>query len=69
MLRTYHKPRGLIYLLPRIILSLRSWNQAYLEAPILLKTRTKTSIRYAKENDREKRERRKERESNVKGEI
>ena len=33
------------------------------------KTRTKTSIRYAKENDREKRERRKERERKVKGEI
>ena len=27
-----------------------------------LKTRTKTSIRYAKENDREKREKRRERE-------
>ena len=37
MLRTYHKPRGLIYLLLRIFLSLRSWNQAYLEALILLK--------------------------------
>jgi hypothetical protein len=34
-----------------------------------VKTRTKTSIRYAKENDREKRERRKERERKVKGEI
>ena len=32
-------------------------------------TRTKTYIRYAKENDREKRERRKERERKVKGEI
>ena len=32
-------------------------------------TRTKTSIRYAKENDREKRERRKERERKVKGDI
>ena len=32
-------------------------------------TRTKTSIRYAKENDREKRERRKEGERKVKGEI
>ena len=36
---------------------------------ILITTRTKTSIRYAKENDREKRERRKERERKVKGEI
>ena len=35
----------------------------------ITKTRTKTSIRYAKENDREKRERRKERERKVKGEI
>ena len=34
-----------------------------------LVTRTKTSIRYAKENDREKRERRKERERKVNGEI
>jgi hypothetical protein len=33
------------------------------------KTRTKTSIRYAIENDREKRERRKERERKVKGVI
>ena len=32
-------------------------------------TRTKTSIRYAKENDKEKRERRKERERKVEGEI
>ena len=32
-------------------------------------TRTKTSIRYAKENDREKRERRRERERKVQGEI
>jgi hypothetical protein len=31
-------------------------------------TRTKTSIRYAKENDKEKRERRKERERKVEGE-
>ena len=36
---------------------------------IMRETRTKTSIRYAKENDREKRERRKERERKVKGEI
>ena len=36
---------------------------------ITITTRTKTSIRYAKENDREKRERRKERERKVKGEI
>ena len=34
-----------------------------------LKTRTKSSIRYAKENDREKRERRRERERKVEGEI
>ena len=33
------------------------------------KTRTKTSIRYAKENDKEKRERRKERERKVEGKI
>ena len=33
------------------------------------KTRTKTSIRYAKENDRKKRERRKERERKVEGDI
>ena len=32
-------------------------------------TRTKTSIRYAIENDREKKERRKERERKVVGEI
>ena len=32
-------------------------------------TRTKTSIRYAKENNREKRERRREVERKVKGEI
>ena len=32
-------------------------------------TRTKTSIRYAKKNDREKRERRRERERKVEGEI
>ena len=32
-------------------------------------TRTKTSIRYAKENDREKRERWRERERKVEGEI
>ena len=30
---------------------------------------TKTSIRYAKENDREKRERRRERERKVEGKI
>ena len=34
----------------------------------LVETRTKTSIRYAKESDREKRERR-ERERKVEGEI
>ena len=33
------------------------------------KTRTKTSIRYAKENDREKREWRREREKKVEWEI
>ena len=33
------------------------------------KTRTKTSIRYGKENDREKRKRRRERERKVEGEI
>jgi hypothetical protein len=33
------------------------------------KIRTKTSIRYAKENDREKRERRRKRERKVEGEI
>ena len=32
-------------------------------------TRTKTSIRYAKENDIEKRERRRDREKRVEGEI
>jgi hypothetical protein len=32
-------------------------------------TRTKTSIRYAKENDRKKRKKRKERERKVEGEI
>jgi hypothetical protein len=31
--------------------------------------KTKTSIRYAKENDREKRERRREKERKVEGEI
>ena len=35
----------------------------------VLETRTKTSIRYAKEYDREKRERRRERERKVEGEI
>ena len=35
----------------------------------IILTRTKTYIRYAKENDREKRERRKERERKVEGEI
>ena len=35
----------------------------------LITTRTKTSIRYAKKNDKEKRERRKERERKVEGEI
>ena len=34
-----------------------------------IETRTKTSIRYAKENDREKRERRIERERKVQGDI
>ena len=34
-----------------------------------IKTRTKTSIRYAKVNDREKRERRREGERKVQGEI
>ena len=34
-----------------------------------LKTRTKTSIRYTKENDGEKRERRREGERKVQGEI
>ena len=39
----------------------------YLRKSVFLKiTRTKTSIRYTKENDREKRERRKERERKVK---
>ena len=33
------------------------------------KTRTKKSIRYAKENDREKKERRRERERKAEGEI
>ena len=36
---------------------------------LIKKTRTKTSIRHAKENDKEKRERRKERERKVEGEI
>ena len=34
-----------------------------------VETRTKTSIRNAKENDRDKRERRRGRERNVEGEI
>ena len=34
-----------------------------------IQTRTKTSIRYAKENDRKKRKKRKERERKVEGEI
>jgi hypothetical protein len=34
-----------------------------------MKTRTKKSIRYAKENDRGKRESRRERDRNVEGEI
>ena len=36
---------------------------------MIYKTRTKTSIRYAKENDREKRERRKEREKGGRRDI
>ena len=36
---------------------------------LLILTRTKTSIRYAKENDKEKREGRKERERKVEGDI
>jgi hypothetical protein len=36
---------------------------------LILKTRTKTSIRYGKENDREKREKRREIERKVEGEI
>jgi hypothetical protein len=35
----------------------------------IIETRTKTSIRYAKENYREKRERRREKERKVQGEI
>jgi hypothetical protein len=35
----------------------------------LFRTRAKTSIRYAKETDREKTERRRERERKVEGEI
>ena len=42
-------------------------NSLYLA--ILIRTRTKASIRYAKENDKEKRERRKERERKIEGEI
>ena len=37
--------------------------------PIHIQTGKKTSIRYAKENDREKRERRREGERKVEGEI
>ena len=36
---------------------------------LVKKTRTKTSIRYAKENDRQKTERRRERVRKVEGEI
>ena len=36
---------------------------------VIKKTRTKTSIRYAKENDKTKRERRKVRERKVEGKI
>ena len=36
---------------------------------IYSETRTKTSIRYAKENDKKKREGRKERERKIEGEI
>jgi hypothetical protein len=43
--------------------------KVYNELVFSILTRTKTSIRYAKENDREKRERRKERERKLKGEI
>ena len=39
------------------------------EVSLCVITRTKTSIRYTKENDREKRERRRERERKVEGEI
>ena len=41
----------------------------YISSMYLPKTRTKTSIRYAKENDKEKRERRKERERKIEGKI
>ena len=46
------------------IYTFRGCLEAYTE-----KTRTKTSIRYAKENHREKRERRRKRERKVEGEI
>ena len=50
-----------------IMFGIRNTNA--LLAPKYKGTRTKTSIRYAKENDREKRERRRARERKVEGEI
>ena len=44
-------------------------SQGYNKVQLYLITRTKTSIRYAKENDKKKREGRKEREKKVEGEI
>ena len=44
------------------------WNYKY-HVSVLYETRTKTSIKYAKENDKEEWERRKERERKVEGEI
>ena len=48
---------------------IKKYSTINLRESILIITRTITSIRYAKENDREKREIRKERERKVEGEI
>ena len=49
-------------------LKLESFMKSEMIFPLNI-TRTKTSIRYAKENDKEKRERRKERERKVEGKV
>ena len=63
------KKYGLVLLLSVKILSAPLLICFVLMKAIIIKTRTKTSIRYAKENDRDKTERRRERERKVEGEI
>ena len=56
-------------ILHSMLIFLRCRRTYVLKSCYMKKTRTKTSIRYAKENDREKTERRRERERKVEGEI